>query len=173
MTVMEQRLDITKGMNGYPQNVREAITADTVTELKEMHNQHVRNGHDVKYVELFKKNGWGLWNYSEILTIGESFQIVGEQDWAIKVEKSFTPTQTAQQIVCGGMSEDEITDPHRKLVSEVASDIEMMLPVNEDWESATIFYDPEQEYEIDYIITDETIGYSYDNKNYQYGIIVD
>jgi hypothetical protein len=85
--------------------------------------------------------------------------------------------EIAFRVVADGLQFDTLQDLQRTTEQCIIfkNDIEDILSELEDndEQSATVFYDPDQNYRIEYYATDETTGYSYDTHQYQVALLVD
>lgn len=168
--------ETTDKSNGYPSNLRYALTFESISELESHAKQLWEQGHDPQRVMLHRKDGWNLWHRQGAGVHKGMFRKSTDSEWTTEVDMQDNADEVAFRVVAEGREFDPIEDLQKTTEQCLSfrNEIEDILSELEDnnQQSATVFYDPDQDYRIDYYATDETTGYSYDTHQYQVGLIV-
>lgn len=177
-------VETTSEGNGYPSNLKLALTFDSITRLKEVASAlSSKKGYDVSEVELHKKDGWQLWSRSNTpIRLGMYTKANDLNNVAyLNAQSEMLEDAIYQAVVGNDFIDDFDFDDEVSEFDRLFKWMEAKREIMAKWISEiekyegdiTIFYDVEQNYEIDYIVSDEATGYSYDTHNYQCGLIID
>jgi hypothetical protein len=168
-------LNTTTGSNGYPQNTNYAIIADTITELEEVAEKLESLGCSISKLELTKRDGWSFWNRSSLdFSKGHYHNYVSDQDYTVDID-------------CDEMDEDEIKQELFNVIVGDGSAIEdyerlshysniinnLFDEIEYSEGNRRFFLDANNDYSIDYSVSDEDTGYNYDTRHYQLAIAID
>jgi hypothetical protein len=171
------RIDTTaNGGNGYPRHLKVAYTADTMGELRELHEAATAEGHEVDVVMLHRRDGWALWERhnrgSEHDLNDDRWMGTSDQDWTITLDNESDCEQEAFATVCGeGYEVEDAADllakasAVRELAAELPDPDEL-----EDGENVVAFLDAW--YELKYTVRTGQNGYSYDTHHYCTALII-
>lgn len=95
-------IDTTTGMNGYPQALRVAHTADTMAELREAKEQAEAQGHSVTVLRLHRRDGWALWVRDHHHGLDDDHWMgVSESDTTIRITNESNVEDEAFNLVVG------------------------------------------------------------------------
>jgi hypothetical protein len=159
--------ETTTASNGYPQGLRYALTDfESITQLKELSEQLTSEGREVEEVILHKRDGWQLWVRSVGSVTHGMYCQESANDWTIDIAPNDDTTGIASELV--GI-EDDSPEDMVNIAERFAKDLK---GEQRQDTTVTVFYDPDQNYRIDYSATDETTGYSYDTHNYKVGLLI-
>jgi len=172
-------VETTTESNGYPSNLRFVLTFDKISDL-EFHAERLREqGHDYQRLMLHRKDGWQLWHRFGADVRKGMFRIPTAGDSITEVDIKDTADEIAFRVIAEGREFDTLQDLQKTTdqCTDFRNDIEEILlnlkSIGNEQPSATVFYDPDQNYRIDYYATDETTGYYYDTHQYQVALLVD
>lgn len=166
--------ETTTGRNGYPENINWAITSSSISELIELKEHLEGQGYKVEELELHKKDGWSLWSRgNDILKLGK-YTIAKDTDYVVKLDMNEDEGDIKNDIL-----ETLFGDPDL-LEIESFEDLERIVKSVNDFFSEieseegniTVFYSPDNNYAIDYVVSEDTNGYSYDSNYYKLAIRV-
>jgi len=169
-------VDTTTGMNGYPQHLKVAYTADTMGELRELKEAAEADGHEVTVLRLHRRDGWALWERSRDNNLeDDAWMGIGEQDWTVRVHANTDREQEAFEVICGTKYEVEsafdmlnAANNVRSLASELPSPHDL-----EDGEQVIVFLDANNGYSINYTVKTGQNGYSYDTHHYCTALLIE
>lgn len=165
--------ETTIGMNGYPMGLELAITDfDTITSLNDamdiLNNKYPLS--DIRVVELTRKDGQALWNRGDTTASVGKYSVIGDRDWAITFDPDTeSAEQVAFEVVCEGR--DLFDYETLQLMANICESFKD--DISRYTENVIIFYDPNNNYKIDYVVGDESTGYSFDTRTVKLGIIID
>lgn len=169
--------ETTTGRNGYPENLNWAITSDSITELIELKEQLESQGYEVEELELHKKAGWSLWSRIEaFLEIGK-YTIAKDTDFTLSLDMSKDEEVLKNEIfetLFGSSYLSEIIEDYGfvKLEEIVKTVNDFFEEIESEEGEITVFYRPDNDYSIEYIVSEDTNGYSYDSNYYKLAIRV-
>ena len=170
-------VETTSKANGYPANLRHVLTFDTITHLLKCYEELTAEGHTVTELMLHKRDGWELWARTKGSIEHGMFRTTSESEFSVNIDWLDTSEQVAFRVVCEGMDPETLGDIRRKLriADDFAQEVKNILSAIEDRGNAeaTIFYDPDQDYRINYWADNDTVGYSHDTHTYQVALMVD
>jgi hypothetical protein len=174
-------VETTIGRDGYPEALKHAITAETITELFEIENKLNKAGFKTMQLVLHSKDGQQLPNRIETIIEKGMFQRVSDDDYAIELDMSDLSQvkQDVRDVLFGDVDDlaqvqvdneefeslEEAKAFYEKKVDEFISE----LPETGKF---VVFYEPDQDHRIDYIVSEESTSYSYDTNNYQAAITI-
>lgn len=172
--------------NGYPNNLEWAIIADTISELLEIKEQLKNAGFNVQEYFLHKKNGWQLWSRQNTYLEKGQMTIASDSDWywdfdmtdldEVKKEvyEMFWCDEEQMKEIANEQVEDGIYDTLKEALNEYAEQVQFFInQLPKDGGQIRVFYDPNQDYAIDYIVTEESTYYYNDTNHYRLAIAVD
>lgn len=161
--------EITDGTNGYPSNTQAVLTDfESIDHLKEVREELEMTGHVCAEILMHKKNGWSLWNYATQRIEAGMFRKAKDTDWTFDIDTNAKRKSKRNHIsVC--LFGDRPENPSE--AKEIALGVLSELPENEG--SITVFYDPDQEYRVDYWASDQTTGYYYDTNHYKIALLIE
>lgn len=172
MIEMYERVDTTTGTNGYPQKLRVAYTADTMGELRTLHDRAKDGGYNVQVVRLHRRDGWALWgrlvpwNGLE----DDNWTQAGPSDHPIVIDPDTDPQELAFDAV-GSTDIRSASDLHetsrrvRQLAHELPDPGDLC--EGEKW---YVFLGDDGC--IDYTVKTGQNGYSFDTHHYKTGLII-
>jgi predicted RNA binding protein YcfA (HicA-like mRNA interferase family) len=159
--------ETTTASNGYPQGLRYALTDfESITQLKDLADQLTAEGREVEEVILHKRDGWQLWARSNGSVTHGMYRQQSSNDWTVDIAPNDDTHEIARELV--GIVEDsseELTNIAERFAKYLKNEQRQDMTV-------TVFYDPNQNYRVDYCATDETTGYSYDTHSYKVGLLI-
>ena len=165
--------ETTIGMNGYPKGVDLVLTDfDTITSLNAVCEglKGMLPNSEVHIIELSRRDGQDLWNRTDCTANKGKYAMVNDTDWTVVFDPE---TDNAEELAFEVVCEDRDTTSYETLMLMC----EIMEAFKEELEAidekSRIFYDPDNNYTIKYIVTDESTGYSYDTHNTKLGIMID
>lgn len=166
-------LNTTTGMNGYPQNTNYAIIADTITELEELAKKLKTLDCNVLKLELTKKDGWSLWNrYRLDFAKGQYYKQVSDQDYTIDIDCEMDDYQIKQELFDIIVGDSSAVEDYSKL-AYYHSVIENLFNEIKCLEGSRRFFIDANNWCVDYSISEEDAGYSFDTRHYQLAISID
>ena len=166
--------ETTTGRNGYPENLNWVLTSDSISELIELKKQLEIQGYEVEELELHKKAGWSLWSRgNDILKLGK-YTIAKDTDYSIKLDMNEDEEDIKNNIL------ETLFGTTDLLEIESFEDLEMIVKNVNDFFSeieneegtVTVFYSPDNDYSIEYVVSEDTNGYTYDSNYYKLAIRV-
>lgn len=168
------RIDTTaNGGNGYPRHLKVAYTADTMGELRDLYDAATAEGRDVTVLCLHRRDGWGLWERSNI---GNEHDLdddrwmgTSESDWTITIDKDSDTDADAFALICGETREvDSARDLFETAEAVKALAAELIDPDElEDGEEVIYFLDGNNGgWGINYSVKTGQNGYAYDTHQY-------
>lgn len=169
-----ETVDTTTGMNGYPQHLRVAYTADTMGELRALKEAAEAAGHEVSVIQLHRRDGWALWERSNDHNLDDDrWQGTGDNDWTITIEPNSNCDNEAFNAVCGdGYEVEDAGDLFKR--SEQVSSLSDALPDPSDLnegERIVCFIDTGS-WSIDYTVKTGQNGYAYDTHQYKSALLI-
>ena len=169
-------VDTTTGMNGYPQQLKVAHTADTMGELRELKEAAEAEGHEVTVLQLHRRDGWSLWERRTDYNLDDdAWMGVGEQDWTIRVNAKTDREQEAFEVICGTKYEIESASDMLNAAENVRA-LAKELPRPHDLEEGQeviVFLDANNGYCINYTVCTGQNGYSYDTHHYCTALLIE
>jgi len=166
-------LNTTTGMNGSPQNTNYAIIADTITELEELAEKLKSLGCDVSKLELTKKDGWSLWNRCRLdFAKGQYYKQVSDQDYTIDIDSEIDEDAIKQELFDIIVGDSSAIEDYSKL-AYYHSAIENLFNEIEYLEGSRRFFLDPNNWCVDYSISEEDTGYSFDTRHCQLAISID
>lgn len=169
-------VETTIGTNGYPLDCSTAIIAENMEDLISLRDKVDSLGFTVYELDLFSRNGWHFWNRSSAnyLELGYYKRYVSDQDYYIDIDfdalgEDEIKENLFQLIYCDFSNFDNYSDliSAKDRIEEIYTEIEGLTG------NQRIFFDANNSWYVDYIISDETTHYSYDNKHYMVGLHID
>jgi len=172
--------ETTTAANGYPQGLRYTLTDfDSISQLKTLSEQLTAEGREVEEVILHKRDGWQLWSRSRGSVTHGMFRKQSSGEWTIDLLTDTTRCNTEQEafdLIAGGREFTDLEEMRKAVeqIDNLKEEFDNILSGVEDQgqTSVTVFYDPDQNYRVNYYATDETTGYSYDTHHYKVGLII-
>jgi len=170
-------VETTSEASGYPRNLRHVLTFQTITELLNCSEELTAEGHTVTELLLHKRDGWQLWARTRGSIEHGMFRRASDNDWTIEVDASEDPKDVAFRLLFDGVELDSLDGIRGRLAAadRFAEEVENIIEASRDnnCDEVTIFYDPDQNYRIDYWADNDTVGYSYDTHAYEVALMVD
>jgi hypothetical protein len=156
-----EKIETTIGSNGYPSRLQYAYYCDSKKEMEEIIEKLKSDGEIVEELFIHKKNGWSLWNRQITQHDLIDFTIRKESEWYIQLDMNQTEEDIKEEIKFEliGDDEDYIEEVGVEKVNEIVEDFYSNLEHYKDKGEVHIFYSPERENNIEYIITDDCTGY--------------
>lgn len=161
------------GGNGYPRGLRVAYKADTMAELRELHDAAVAQGHQVEVVSLHRRDGWHFWERTNSGHLDDD-EWMGdtECDWIIMMMPESKALDKAFEIVCGtGYEPQDAADllAKAKRVQELADE----LPDPDDLEEGErVLVYLDDYHQIKFAVRTGQNGYYYDTHHYCSALII-
>jgi hypothetical protein len=169
-------VETTSEANGYPANLRQALTFDTITDLLVCSDELTKSGHSVTELLLHKRDGWQLWHRRATSIDHRMFRKATDSESVLEVNISDDDNEVAFDLIAQGRTFTDLEEMRRAIdnVETFKDELENILSEVEDkgLTEATVFYDPNN-YAIRYWADNETIGYSHDTHTYQVALMVD
>lgn len=179
-------VETTVGSNGYPQSLNWAMTSDSIAQLLKAKESLEQEGYEVEELFLKKKDGQQLWNRSNTYIKKGQMQIASDQDYYIDLDYNTSIDELIQEVKefwYGGdqdhlkeLALDAVEDQSVESVAEFMDTIikEAKSFIEEAGEEGVIrvFVNNNDLKHIDYTVTDDQTGYSYDSSSYQVAIRV-
>lgn len=169
-----QKVDTTTGMNGYPQHLKVAYTADTMAELRDLKEAAEAAGHQVSILGLHRRDGWALWERQANNGLEDDRWMGSGGDWMITMDKDSDAEALAFAAVCG--EEYKVEDAYDLFKkSEQVGSLADELPDPdelEDGEQVVCFIDTGN-WSIDYTVKTGQNGYSYDTHHYRSALLIE
>lgn len=161
--------ETTTGSNGYPQGLKLALTDfDTITQAEEIKSKLEAKGHEVEVIELHKRDGWGLWGRDRAYLGKGMYAEAGENDWTVDIAPMEDTHKVALEVIFG--EHEFVLNPDQlEIVREFAR---CLKHEQHNTLTVTVFYDPDQNYRVDYSCHEESTGYSHDTHTYKLGLLV-
>lgn len=166
------------GGNGYPRHLKIAYTADTMGELRELHEAATAEGHDVDIVSLHRRDEWALWervNTGSVHDLDDDrWMGTSESDWTITIDKDSDTDALALDAICGdGYTVQDAVDLFTKADAVKALSAELPDPDElEDGEDVIAFCDADNGWRVDYTVKTGQNGYSHDTHDYCTALII-
>lgn len=172
-----ETVETTSESSGYPRNLRHVLTFDRITDALN-HSDHLQKlGHEVTELSLEKRDGQQLWSRRNGSITHGMCRNSTDGEFYVSVNIHENADEIAFELLFNGAEPENLSDVKRRLqLAEMFSEqVENILSETEDKGqlSATIFYDPDQNYRINYWADAETVGYSYDTHSYMVALMVD
>jgi len=173
-------VETTSQANGYPSNLRHVLTFDRITDALN-HSDHLQKlGHTVTELCLEKRDGQQLWSRRNGNITHGMFRKVSDSDWTLELFTDTTRCDTEEvafELIAKDRNFEDLEEMRKAItnIEEMKEEMENILSEVEDrgGTEATIFYDPDQNYRINYWADMETVGYSYDTHSYMIALMVD
>lgn len=165
-----ETVETTSSQSGYPEYLKTAYTSDSLKELDNfktaLENEFKL---EVEVVFLHKKDGWNLWSRvnAGFLDLKHYYRH-WENEWSLEILKDDSIEDIIEALLGEGW-EDNVDDPDQAYIDW--ADSEWGELVNSNWEGI-VFYNPDDEFSINYTLTEDQNGYCYDTHHYKYGLIV-
>lgn len=161
-------VETTIGTNGYPSRVRPALTCDSISTLQKVLDEN----ENLESVWLHKRDGWSLWERSNGGYLDpETFMKESEIEYSIKLVCD--ENTTIEDVFVAIFGYDWYEYQSTKDIIGSISNWE-----NGEWGDliregfvGQVFYNPFNDYAIDYAVQVDQNGYCYDTHHYKYGII--
>ena len=155
------RVETTTGSNGYPQNLSYVYYCDSRNEMKEIISELVAEGYEVNELFLRRRNGQQLWNRDNCIHNNVNLGHASEQDWYMHLDMNDTEENLRDTIFdfLIGDDEDYIEDIGRKEVKRRVDSFYDEISCCKGEGSTYIFYSPDQDNRVDYVITEDCTGY--------------
>lgn len=166
--------DTTTGMNGYPENVKEAIVSNSLRELEEI-AEHLKSlGFEVTKLELHRKEGWHLWNRKSIpfFTEGQYMQ-ANDQDYYFDYDPKWDEDQAKEELFNLVVGEGTPIENYAILNHWHERINNLYDEMCNCSELTRFFLDADNEYTIDYSVSSNSSGYYDDTNYYQLAIMVE
>ena len=166
--------ETTTGNNGYPKNLNWALTSDSIKELINLKEHLINQGYEVEELELHKKAGWSLWSRTnDILKLGK-YTIAKDTDYTIVLNMDKEISEIKNDILetlfgSSDLLEIETFEDLENIVKKVN---DFFSEIESEEGTITVFYSPDNDYSINYVVSDDTNGYSYDSNYYKLAIRV-
>ena len=162
--------ETTTGMNGYPQDLDLTITGfNTITELQEVYDELKVEGFDVFHIEMVKKEGQSLWNRGGCYPQVGMYARTNDSDWTVDFNpETDDAIEVAFDVILKGCELDDY-EGFQKMLDNFDLFADELDSLDE---SCTVFFDPNQNYRVDYIVTNESTGYSRDTTTTKLGLSI-
>lgn len=169
--------ETTIGANGYPSGLNWAITSDSIQKLINLKEQLQKEGYEVEELELHARDGWNLWNRRNAYLRTGIYTQQNDSDYAMMLDMSNEVAELKKEIFntfYGNIENIDFIEEFNELELMVKSVNDFYEEIQHEEGKSTIFYSPNAPYSygIDYIVSDDTAGYSYDTHSYQLAIRV-
>ena len=169
--------DTTSEANGYPKNLRHVLTFDTITHILKCSEELTAEGHTVTELMLHKRDGWQLWARTGTSITHGMFRRASNGEWTIEMSTAHETCAIAFEVI---VKDKEITSLNHmwSLLNRATRFEDELSDIKQEVDDrgntdVTIFYDPDQDYRINYWADNETVGYSHDTHSYQVALMVD
>lgn len=168
------QVDTTTGINGYPRDVRVAHTADTMAELRSMKENFESDGYDVAVVQLYRRDGWALWErYSDYNLDDDRWTATDPDSFSLRLVNGSDLLQEAFSLIVPGPSEirsaDDLlsyADRVRRLADQLPDPSDLL---NGEEYAVTLRDDLTVAY---YVRTGQN-GYVYDTHHYRSALLIE
>lgn len=163
-----EMVETTIGTNGYPSRVRPALTCDSISTLQKVLDEN----ENMESVWLHKRDGWSLWERSNGGYMNpDTFMRESEIEYSIRLVCD--ENTTIEDVFVAIFGYDWYEYQSTKDIIGNISNWE-----NGEWGDlirdrfvGRVFYNPFNDYAIDYTVEIDQNGYCYDTHHYKYGII--
>ena len=166
--------ETTSQRNGFPSHLKLALTDfESISEYERIRDELIEQGHGVKEIELHRRDGWDLWGRSPVNVRNGMYA---------------TPNDDDTYIIISSWSEESIDDVVfdsfiRDMEFETLQDFKRGIKIFETLtnecnqvireDAVVLFLNPDNDYAVERIISEQDTGYSYDTHNYKLGLIVE
>ena len=156
------RVETTIGTNGYPRGLEWAFYADSRKEMETIIEELESKGHEVEELFIRKRDGHSLWNRDRRNHVFIELDIAEDFDWTMSLDMDDSEEDIKQSIFDSliGDGEDYIEDIGRKEADRRVNDFYDEVKYLKDRGGITVFYRPDYDNDIDYIITEDCTGYN-------------
>lgn len=154
-----EKVETTVGSNGYPSKLQWAYYCENRSEMEEIIEDLEYKGFEVEELFLSKKNGQQLWNRDRVPHRLVNLFHEDSQSYAIFIDTDSGEENIKLTIdsVLIGDDEEFREELGQDKIDEIVESFYKEIPLNKG--VIKVFYDPEQDNRVDYIITEESTGY--------------
>ena len=155
------RVETTIGTNGYPKGIQYAYYCDSRKEMEEVIEDLHYNGYEVVELMLRKRNGQQLWNRSLQHHSSVILDRTRDTDWTICLDMDDKEEDIKSLIFdcLIGDDEDYIKDIGLEEANRRVNNFYDEIKYLKDYGGITVFYQPDSDNDVDYIITEDSTGY--------------
>jgi hypothetical protein len=164
--------ETTSGMNDYPSHLKMALTDfDTITQFEEVRDRLKSEGHDVEEIQLHRRDGWALWERGGVSVRKGMYATASQTETTLTIGCDESPNDCVFEFLIEGMEFDDAEQFERymKMYKYLVAEVES---AKKEDETVTLFLDPNNNYKVNYVVSDESTGYSEDTHNYKLGLLV-
>lgn len=174
-------LDITEtttGVNGYPNQLKQVLTGfSSISECLMIKEVLEAEGHTVYDLELHKRHGWQLWERINTLIRKGMWTAADDSDYYVDVTIHDETEDIAFDTICRNRTFETFYEIKNavSMTEDFAEELEDILSEIEDDGQTTVrvFYNPDQNCNIDYYVHADSTGYEYDTHEYSLGLLVE
>ena len=145
------RVETTIGSNGYPEQLKYAYYLDDKDELMKLVSKLEADGYNITELLLRRKNGQQLWNREESYFNSVDFSIAKDSDYVLSINMDNSEDEIKEEIKTTLFYDDE--DLMNDIIDEFYNEL------RGETGGVTVFYDPNNDDNIDYIIRENDTGY--------------
>ncbi len=156
-----EKIETTIGSNGYPKKLQYAYYCDSKKEMKEIIEDLKSDGENVEELFIHKKNGWSLWVRENTPHFLIDLSRAKESDWYIILNMNQSEKEIKEDIKTELIGEDKdyCEEIGKEKIEEIVDSFYSELSSLKDKGEVYVFYSPEQENQVNYIITEDCTGY--------------
>jgi len=174
-------LDITEtttGVNGYPKQLRPVLSGfKSISECLMIKEVLEAEGHTVYDLKLHKRHGWQLWERIDTLIRKGMFTTASDSDYYVDITIHDETEEIAFDIICRNRTFETLYEIKNavSMTEDLAEELEDILADIDDdgQESVRVFYNPDQNCNIDYYVHADSTGYEYDTHEYSIALMVE
>ena len=171
-----RNVDTTTGMNGYPERLRVAITADTMGELRELKDRHEAQGDTVEIIRLHRRDGWALWERDHDVDLDdERWMGTAPDEWTIDLTPDSDGMDEAFTLLIGEDGSDITTakglERAAGAVEALGKELDSLIDDLEDGQICRVWIDMDNR-AVDYSVRTGQNGYSYDTHHYKSALLI-
>lgn len=173
-------LDITEtttGVNEYPNQLKQVLTGfNSISECLMIKEVLEAEGHTVYDLELHR-HGWQLWERIDTLIHKGMLTAVSDSDYYVDVTIHAETEDIAFDTICRNRTFETLYEIKNavSVTEDFAEELEDILSEIEDDGQTTVrvFYNPDQNCNIDYYVHADSTGYEYATHEYSLGLLVE
>lgn len=172
------KVETTSEWNGYPSHLRVMYTADTMADLRELHDAAVAEGHEANVYILHRQDGWSFWHRQTAGSVhdldDDRWMSRNESDWTVDINADSDRMAEAFRAVCGeGYQVQDAADLIAKAeavrgLAEDLTDPDILEPgqIERHWLDVT------DGYRVLYRVRTGDTGYYYDTHHYCVAVMI-
>lgn len=155
------RVETTMGTNGYPKSLEYAYYCDSREEMKSIIEDLENEGYEVTELYLRRRSGQQLWNREYRVHSLIELDLVRDSDYVMTLDMDREQEEIERDIFDSliGDDEDYIEDIGREEADRRVDAFYESVEHLKDKGSITVFYRPDYDNSVDYIITKDCTGY--------------